>query len=429
MKGLEMDFKSELHALRHKLFSATAYAKFFIKWILAALLTGVVAGLIGIFFHKILELVTEFRELNSWMILCLPIAGVLIVALYKFLKLQQNKGTNAIIEATRTGNNVSLSLAPGIFIATALTHLAGGSAGREGAALQLGGSIGNAIGRVLRLNKNDMQMIVMSGMSAAFTALFGTPVTAAFFTMEVVMVGKMQYYSIIPCITASATAFALVKFFDVAPTQFELAFVPEFTPVSFFQVTLLAVGCAVLSVLFCKSLHIAGHTAKKMFSNSYLKILAGSAVLILLTFLVGTHDYNGAGMDVVERAVSGEAAPFAFALKILFTAITLGCGFRGGEIVPTLFIGSTFGCVAASLIGLDPGFGAAVGMVALFCSVVNCPVASVFLSVELFGTEGILLFVIACAVSYMLSGYSGLYGSQRFAYSKFKDKQMNISTK
>jgi H+/Cl- antiporter ClcA len=274
-----------------------------------------------------------------------------------------------------------------------------------------------------------MQLIVMSGMSAAFTALFGTPITAAFFAMEVVTVGKMQYYSIIPCIISAATAFGMVQFFGVEPTHFALEFVPEFGLVSFLQVMLISIGCAIIGVLFCKSLHFAGHNFKRVFPNRYLRILAGSVIVMALTYLVGTYDYNGAGMNVVSRAVSGEAEPFAFVLKILFTAITLGCGFRGGEIVPTLFIGSTFGCVAASVIGLDPGFGAAIGMVALFCGVVNCPVASIFLSVELFGAEGILLFVIACGVSYMLSGYSGLYGSQKFAYSKFKDKYINVKTK
>lgn len=424
-----MDFKTEKRSLKHKLFEAEAYGKFFIKWLLAAMVTGILAGMVGIFFHKLLEIVTELREHNPWIILCLPIGGVIIVALYKLLKLQQNKGTNAIIEAARTGNNVSIALVPGIIIATALTQLTGGSAGREGAALQVGGSIGNAVGRLLRLRKKDMQIIVMSGMSAAFTALFGTPVTAAFFSMEVVTVGKMQYYSIIPCIISSATAFGMAQFLDVEPTHFNLAFVPDFGFVSFLQVTLISVGCAILGVLFCKSLHFAGHNAKRLFKNNYLRILAGSIILLALTYLTGTHDYNGAGMNVVARAVSGEAEPLAFVLKIIFTAVTLGCGFRGGEIVPTLFIGSTFGCVVASLIGLDPGFGAAIGLVALFCSVVNCPVASVFLSIELFGAEGILLFVIACGVSYMLSGYSGLYGSQKFAYSKFKDKYINVSTK
>ena len=204
---------------------------------------------------------------------------------------------------------------------------------------------------------------------------------------------------------------------------------PIINIISVSQVALIAALCAVLGTIFCFIMHKTGHAAKKLIKNPYIRILAGSAVVLGLTMLVGTHDYNGAGTGVIAKAVSGSAKPYAFALKILFTAVTLGCGFKGGEIVPTFFIGSTFGCMAASLIGLDPGFGAAVGMTALFCSVVNCPVASVFLSVELFGAEGILMFAVACGISYMLSGYSGLYGSQKFIYSKFKDKYLNITTK
>ena len=205
--------------------------------------------------------------------------------------------------------------------------------------------------------------------------------------------------------------------------------VPIINIISVSQVALIAALCAVLGTIFCFTMHKTSHAAKNFIKNPYIRILAGSAAVLGLTMLVGTHDYNGAGTGVIARAISGNAEPYAFALKILFTAITLGCGFRGGEIVPTFFIGSTFGCMIASLIGLDPGFGAAVGMTALFCSVVNCPVASVFLSVELFGSEGILMFAVACGISYMLSGYSGLYGSQKFIYSKFKDKYLNITTK
>lgn len=247
--------------------------------------------------------------------------------------------------------------------------------------------------------------------------------------MEVISVGRMEYHAIIPCFISAASAYAITIFYNVAPTHYDLQAIPIINIVSVLQVAFLAVLCAVLGTVFCLIMHKTGHVAKKLIKNPYLRILAGSAAILGLTILVGNHDYNGAGTGVIAKAVSGNAKPYAFALKILFTAITLGCGFKGGEIVPTFFIGSTFGCTIAALIGLDPGFGAAIGMTALFCSVVNCPVASVFLSVELFGAEGILMFAVACGISYMLSGYSGLYGSQKFIYSKFKDKYVNITTK
>ena len=168
---------------------------------------------------------------------------------------------------------------------------------------------------------------------------------------------------------------------------------------------------------------------EKLFKNKYLRAFVGAVVIVLLTLLVGTRDYNGAGMDIITRAISGEAKPEAFLLKILFTAVTIATGFKGGEIVPTFFIGSTFGCVASPLFGLDPTLGAAIGFIALFCGVVNCPVASIILSLEVFGPEGILFFAIACSVSYMMSGYFGLYESQKILYSKINDEYININTK
>lgn len=408
---------------------AVSYVKFFLKWIWAAALTGAIGGFVGMFFHKSVAIATTIRGFAPGIMLFMPLAGVIIVTVYKLSGLLRNKGTDAIIESAQYGGRVPVLLAPAIFIGTVLTHLVGGSAGREGAALQLGGCIGSSVGRVFGMNKEDIKTIVMCGMSAVFTALFGTPITASFFAMEVISVGRMEYHAIIPCLISAASAYAITIFYNIPPTHFNLETVPIMNLVSMSQVALLAALCAVLGTLFCLVMHKTGHFAKHIIKNDYIRILVGSAVILGFTFAVGCYDYNGAGVGIISKAVAGEAKPFAFALKILFTAVTLACGFKGGEIVPTFFIGSTFGCVVASLIGLDPGFGAAIGMTALFCSVVNCPVASVFLSVELFGAEGILMFAVACGISYMLSGYSGLYGSQKFVYSKFKDKYLNITTK
>ena len=408
---------------------ALSYAKFFLKWIWAAALTGAIGGYIGMFFHKSVAVATTVRTMIPQMLWFMPLAGVIIVSVYKLMHLMKNKGTDAVIESAQYGEDVPLLLAPAIFIGTVLTHLVGGSAGREGAALQLGGAIGSTVGRSFGMRGSDTKTVVMCGMSSVFTALFGTPLTASFFAMEVISVGKMEYYAIIPCLISAATSYAITMFYNIPPTHFTLKTIPIMNVISMSQVALIAALCAALGTVFCLVMHRTGHALKKLIKNDYLRILAGSAVMIALTYIVGNRDYNGAGMNIISKAIAGEAKPTAFALKIIFTAITLGCGFKGGEIVPTFFIGSTFGCVTASLIGLDPGFGAAVGMTAMFCSVVNCPVASVFLSIELFGGGGMLMFAVACGISYMLSGYSGLYGSQRFVYSKFKDKYLNVNTK
>ncbi len=412
-----------------KLRSAANYLCTFIRWILLAVLTGVLGGFIGSLFHISVEYATGLRAGNSMLIWFLPLGGITIVGLYKICRVEQSVGTNQVIDAIRTKNKPPILLAPLIFVSTVITHLLGGSAGREGAALQLGGSIGSLVGGIFRLDEKDMHLIVMCGMSSVFSALFGTPLTAVLFAMEVISVGLLYYSAAVPCIAASVSAFGISRLFGIQPMRFNIANIPELSVDSVWRVVFLAIGCAILSILFCAAMRYSHKWLAKWIPNEWLRAAIGGAGMIALTLLVGTYDYNGAGMDVIQKALSGEAQPFAFLLKIIFTAVTIGAGFKGGEIVPTLFIGSTFGCVVGGLIGLPPQFGAAVGLTALFCGVANCPTAAVLLSVELFGTQGLLLFAIACAISYMLSGYYGLYSSQKIVYSKLKAEYININAK
>ena len=195
------------------------------------------------------------------------------------------------------------------------------------------------------------------------------------------------------------------------------------------KVIILAILCALVSIAFCSAIKFFDKFAEKKFPNAYARAIIGGCAIIVLTFAVRSYDYNGAGMDIISRAMEGVAVPYAFILKIIFTVITISAGFKGGEIVPTFFIGSTFGCIVGGLLGIDPGFGAAIGFVALFCGVVNCPVASIMLALEVFGSGSILIFAIVCGVSYMMSGYYGLYSSQKIMYSKLEATYININTK
>lgn len=412
-----------------KLRSAERYVVAFVRWGLLAALTGLVGGGVGTLFHKAVEYATAVRIAHSWILYLLPVGGLVIVGLYHLFKTPENFGTNQILDAIRSEKKVPLALAPLIFISTVITHLCGGSAGREGAALQLGGTIGSQIGGLFRLDEKDQHILIMCGMSAVFAALFGTPLTATFFAMEVISIGVIYYAGLVPCIISSLTAYGVSVFFGAEPVRFALSYVPAPTVISIFQVIGLSALCALLSIVFCLAMHKTHHYLQQWIPNSYLRAFCGGAAIILLTLLLGTNAYNGAGMDVITAATGGSARPEAFALKILFTAVTIGAGFKGGEIVPTFFIGSTFGCVAGSLLGLDPGFAAAVGLIALFCGVVNSPIASIILSIELFGAQGLILFAIACGVSFMLSGYYGLYSSQKIMYSKLRAEYINIHAK
>ena len=393
-----------------------------LRWLLVSGLTGVACGLVGAAFYYVVSFVTAARQAHGWLLFCLPLAGLFIVWSYRVLGMENDSGTNQIIASVRSGEKPPLRLALLIFVSTALTHLTGGSAGREGAALQIGGSVAASIGRLLRLGERNMNLIVMCGMSAVFTALFGTPLSATVFSLEVVSVGIVHYSALFPCLLASLVTTGVTRLLGVHPEGYVLMGGPALDWQFMLRTGLLAVACALLSMAFCVLMHKTNHLYKKYLPNQYLRVLAGAAILIVLTLLVGSRDYNGAGGNVIEAALAGHAVPYAFLLKMLFTAVTLGAGFRGGEIVPTFFVGATFGCAAAPLLGLDPAFGGAIGMIALFCGVTNCPLASIFLSIELFGSSHVLFFALACALSYLLSGKFSLYSAQKIVYSKLEPR-------
>lgn len=409
--------------------AAVRYGAVFLKWLVISLLVGGISGLLGTLFHVSVEYATAFRGEHGWILWFLPLGGVATVLLYRLCRVGGGVGTNQVIRSIRSDEKIPILLAPVIFVSTVITHLCGGSAGREGAALQLGGCVGSQVGYLFRLDEKDMHLVILCGMSGVFSALFGTPLTAALFALEVISVGVLYYSGLVPCLASSLAAYQVSLAFGVPPTRFALGAVPAVSLPVLLQVLALSVLCALFSIGFCVAIHQTEALVFRVLKNGLVRAALGGALLIGLTYLVGSRDYNGAGMDLIHAAVGGSARPEAFALKLLFTVITIAAGLKGGEIVPTFFIGATFGCFAGGLLGLDPGFGAALGLVALFCGVVNCPVASIVLSIELFGAQGMLLFAIACGVSYVLSGYYGLYSSQKILYSKLRAEYININTK
>ena len=398
------------------------------KWLLLAGAAGGACGLLGALFHIAVEAVTELRtEEAPWLLYCLPLAGLAIVALYKLLK-TEGQGTNDIFNEVHLGGNISILLVPAIFLGTVLTHLCGGSAGREGAALQMGGALGYRAGRLFGFDERDLRIATTAGMSAFFTALFGTPLTAAVFSIAVVSVDAFYHAALFPSFAAALAAYGLSRLLGVEPTHFTVE-APALETGLLVRTAALAALCGLVSMLFCAVIHGAEHLLKKHIPNLWIRAFAGGCAVAALTLLCGTTDYNGAGMDVIAAAVEeGTAHPAAFLLKLLFTAITLGAGFKGGEVVPSFFVGATFGCVAGPLLGLPAGFAAALGLVSVFCGAVNCPLASIVLSVELFGSGGLLYFALACCISFVLSGYYGLYSSQTFLHSKLKARYINVHT-
>ena len=408
--------------------SAVNYVRAFAKWLVISCITGAIGGVVGSMFNLSIAYVTNFRSGNEWTIYFLPLSGLVIAALYYGTNMQ-GKGTNDIIDSVHLGQKVPVILVPVIFISTVLTQLCGGSSGREGAALQIGGSIGGEVGKFFRLDDKDMRIATLCGMSGVFSALFGTPLTATFFALEVISVGILYYVGFVPCVASSLTAYEVSLMFGIAPTRFTIGEFYSLSTLGLFRIALLSVACALVSIVYCVVMHKTEKFAKKKMPNGFLRIAVGGAVILALTLILGTDTYNGLGIDSIHAAMAGTAAPQDFIWKIVFTAITLGFGFKGGEIVPTFFIGAAFGCVFGGLLGIPAGFGAAIGLIAMFCGAVNCPIASLILSIELFGASELSYFAVACAVSYMLSGYYGIYSSQKIMYSKLKAEFININAK
>lgn len=388
-----------------------------IKWLIISVFMGFFAGAVGVLFYYSIHFVTDLREQHTWLIYLLPAGGLVIAFLYSICKMNNDKGTDAVISAARGEKNLSAIVAPLIFIASTITHLFGGSAGKEGAALQIGGSIASGFAKIFKLNVNDKKTIILCGMSAVFASIFGTPVTAAVFAMEIISVGVIQISAIVPCAISAIIGAKLSILCSVPPTSFDFSGTPEFSAISILKVSFMAILCALLSIVFCTVIHKTHKLYEKLLPNHYLRIVVGGVIIVILTLIIGTHDYNGSGIEIVNSAFNSNSRYEAFILKIIFTALTLGAGYRGGEIIPVFFTGATFGNVAGRLLNLSPSFGAGIGLISLFCGVTNCPLTSIVMSVELFGSDGIVYFLISCALSNMLSTNYSLYHDKRFLLS------------
>lgn len=403
---------------------AKAALRVALQWFFLAVPMGLLCGFLGTLFHLAVEHATELRAAQPWLLFLLPVAGLLITALYKVTKCE-GVGTNNVLRAVQSGEPVSILLVPAIFLGTVLTHLCGGSAGREGAALQMGGSIGWNLGTLLRLRDHDRRTATISGMAAFFSALFGTPLAAACFAMMVEDVGLTFTAAFVPAFTSALIAYGCSLAFGIAPTHFALT-APELNVRTALLVILLGVACAAVSRLFCYTLHFMEHTVPKLLPNPWVRVFAGGVLVIGFSYLFGVGRYNGAGMSVIVAAVEqGQALPWDFLCKIFLTALTLACGFKGGEVVPSFFVGATFGCVVGPLLGLPAGFAAAVGLVSIFCGATNALIPSILLGFELFSGAGLELIALGCGICYMLSGHHGLYSSQTFVTNKLRSEYMS----
>lgn len=400
----------------------------FIKWTILGITTGTLVGGISSAFAKCMGIATGYREEHQWVFFLLPVIGLLIVFMYEKIG-QEDRGTNQVLSTIRSEDEVPMKSAPLIFISTILTHFAGASAGREGAAIQLGGSVGNQLGRWLELDEEDKHTMVMCGMCSAFAAVFGTPMAAAVFAMEIISVGVMYYAALFPCVIAALIASNFSADLGIHPETFIVWGIPEVTMETMLKIGIVSVLCAVASILFCIMLDKITVFYNRYLKNPYIRVVAASFATIGITLMIGTTIYQGSGIHLIGNAVEGGfTETFSFFWKMVLTAIAMRAGFRGGEIVPSFAIGATLGCLLGHILSISPSLCAATGMIALFCGVTNCPLTSALIAFEMFGFEGYAYYVIAVAISYAVSGYYGLYKEQTIVYSKYKAKYINKPT-
>lgn len=411
------------------------------KWMLLAIPTGMLVGSAVALFLWLLDWATQTRFEHPWLLYFLPLAGVGISILYETLGGKSEAGNNLVIdEIYQPSTGVPLRMAPLVLLGTILTHLFGGSAGREGTAVQMGGSLAGTLGKVFGLSPRDCRTLLMAGIAAGFGAVFGTPLTGAVFALEVLVIGRMSYEALVPCLIASVVGDLTTTAWGISHTEYAIA---EFAPSSnsiagvkldfmlTLKVAIAGVIFGLVSWLFAELMHSLQAMMKQWIRWSWLRPVVGGLAVILLVQLLGTSDYLGLGVSapagksdavtIVSCFQPGGAGYWSWWWKLLFTVVTLSCGFKGGEVTPLFFIGAALGNALAQLMGAPVGLFAGLGFVAVFAGATNTPLACTIMAIELFAPHSPGLFqsgfvvyaAIACFVAYAVSGHSGIYLSQR----------------
>ena len=402
------------------------YVRICLRWALFSIVCGIACGCVGGAFSLFIQWSNEIRGQQPWLLFLLPLAGLLIVRLYRMFGITEDRGADLIFDSVRGTEDVPFQIIIVSFLSTIFTHLFGGSAGRVGVAMQMGGGISSLLGKRFGLSEKDKSLFVMCGMAGLISALFGAPLMATFLAMEVVNLGVIYYAALLPCLLSALSAFFVTELLNLAPLHYVLTSVPAVNADSVFRVGVLSVACAVVSMLFCGFMMYWSFFAKKKIKNPYIRVVVGGLAVILITLLIGNQSYNGSSAALLNLAIEyGSAHPWDFLLKIVLTGLTLQSGYKGGGVFPALVIGASFGSWFGPLLGMNPSFAAAVAMIAVFCGAVNCPIASIVFAAEVFGSQSLVLFAIAAAISFVFSGYLTIFPGQHFIYSKLRMEYKN----
>lgn len=391
------------------------------KWISICLMIGVFSGFASAFFLVSLEWVTQFRESHNWIIWLLPIGGLCIGLLYHFYGSDVVKGNNLLLEEYENPQKtIPLKMAPMVLIGTLITHLFGGSAGREGTAVQMSGAIADQFTGLFKLNNSDRKTLIILGISAGFASVFGTPLAGALFALEVLYFSKITYKSILLSFFTAYIAYFTVEFWHVKHTHYSIPNVPQLTIMNFLWIIVAGVLFGLTAMLFSRSTHLWGKLFSKNVKYPPLRPFIGGLILVIAIYLLGTTKYIGLGIPTIVDSFSTTNQWYDFLLKIIFTGFTLGAGFKGGEVTPLFFVGATLGSVLSLVIPLPIALLAGMGFVAVFSGATHTPIACTVMGMELFGIESGLFIAIACVVAYYSSGSVGIYNSQIVKGAKYK---------
>lgn len=417
-------------------FEQVKIATHLLYWTALIIPLSIAVGSLVALFLWIMEIAAATRWAHLWLIFFLPLAGVLITFLYKQYGKNSDAGNNLIVdEIHKPGGGVPTRMTPLVLISTVITHLFGGSAGREGTAVQMGGSLASFFSNLYKLKEKDKRILLMCGMAAGFGAVFGTPVTGAIFALEVLAIGRIKYDALIPCFIASVLADIVCAAYGIHHTHYKIIFISRlmhwfsfqtFDFALLFKVIVAGVAFGLAGFVFAELSHFIKDKSNQYIHNKWLIPIIGGVVVISISYLIGTFDYLGlgvtnptSGVSIVSAFTPGGATHWSWFWKLLLTAVTLGTGFKGGEVTPLFFIGAALGNTLALLSGAPVDLFAGLGLIAVFAGATNTPLACTIMGVELFGSENVLYYAVACFTAYYFSGHSGIYHSQRLAVSKF----------